>query len=98
MFVSGSSPDELDAAFQALVRDRAEGVMVQADVGFFYLRQRIAQLALAQRIPSMFGFSEFVDVGGLMSYGVDRRIALRKAAVYVDKIVKGAAPGDLPIE
>ena len=65
---------------------------------FLTERRRIAMLAIAARLPTMFGFREHVDAGGLMSYGVDLRANWRRAADFVDKILKGAKPGDLPVE
>jgi putative ABC transport system substrate-binding protein len=61
-------------------------------------RQQIAQFAIKQRLPSMFGWSEYVEAGGLISYGPNRAESLRRVAVYVDKILKGAKPADLPVE
>jgi putative ABC transport system substrate-binding protein len=61
-------------------------------------RERIVEQAARQRLPTMFGWREFVDVGGLMSYGPNVCAMLRRAASYVDRILKGAKPGDLPIE
>jgi putative tryptophan/tyrosine transport system substrate-binding protein len=91
-------PDDLDAAFQALVRERVElGVLLQ-DAMFLGERRRIAALASAARLPTMYGFREHVEDGGLMSYGIDIRESYRRAAAYVDKILKGAKPGDLPVE
>jgi putative ABC transport system substrate-binding protein len=65
---------------------------------FVVHEKRIADFALKHRLPSAFHLSEFVQVGGLMSYGPDRADLFRRAATYVDKILKGAKPGDLPIE
>jgi putative ABC transport system substrate-binding protein len=91
-------PDDLDAAFQALVRERVElGVLLQ-DAMFLGQRRRIAVLASAARLPIMYGFREHVEDGGLMCYGIDIRESFRRAAAYVDKILKGAKAGDLPVE
>jgi putative ABC transport system substrate-binding protein len=65
---------------------------------FLNERKRIALFAMAERLPTMFGFRENVEDGGLMSYGVDVRDSWRRTAAFVDKILKGAKPGDLPIE
>ena len=61
-------------------------------------RARLAELALKYRLPTMFGAKENVEAGGLMSYGADRNDLIRRAAVYIDKILKGAKPADLPVE
>jgi putative ABC transport system substrate-binding protein len=65
---------------------------------FNNFRVRIAELAAAMRMPAIYGFREHVEDGGLMSYGPDNRVNYRRAATYVDRILKGAKPGDLPIE
>ena len=90
-------PDDLDAAFQSLARERLNGVLVLQDPMFLIERQRIAVLAIAARLPTMFGFREHVDAGGLMSYGVNLRANFRRAADYADKILKGTKPSDLPV-
>jgi putative tryptophan/tyrosine transport system substrate-binding protein len=92
------SPDELGPAFEALVKDRVEALAVPPDTVFNNFRRRIAELAAAMRMPAIYGFREHVEDGGLMSYGPDNRGNYRRAATYVDKILKGANPGDLPIE
>jgi ABC-type uncharacterized transport system substrate-binding protein len=91
-------PDDLDAAFQSLARERVDGVLVLQDPMFLTERRRIAMLAIAARLPTIFGFREHVEAGGLMSYGIDLRANYRRAADYVDKILKGTKPGDLPVE
>ena len=91
-------PDDLDAAFQALVRERVELGVLLPDAMFLGESRRIAALARAARLPTMHGFREHVEDGGLMSYGIDIRESFRRAAVYVDKILKGAKAGDLPVE
>jgi len=90
--------DELADAFAAMARERAQGVIVVQTPLMYAERKRIAELALKARLPSMFGAAEFVDAGGLVSYGPSYPELYRRAAVYVDKILKGASPGDLPIE
>jgi|SRR5262245_6308473 len=91
-------PNDLDAAFQSLARERVDGVLVLQDPMFLTERRRIAMLALAVRLPTMFGYREHVEAGGLMSYGIDLRANYRRAADYVDKILQGTKPGDLPVE
>jgi putative ABC transport system substrate-binding protein len=90
--------DDLDTAFQSLERERVDGVLVLQDPLSLSERRRIAMLAIAGRLPTMFGFREHVEAGGLMSYGLDLRTNFRRAADFVDKILKGAKPADLPVE
>src|SRR5262249_41941769 len=92
------SPDDLRAAFQRLARERVKAVVMLPDFMFLNERKRIALFAMAERLPTMFGFRENVEDGGLMSYGTDLRESFRRTAAFVDKILKGAKPGDLPIE
>src|SRR5262249_33585397 len=92
------SPDDLHAAFQRLARERVKVILILPDFMFLNERKRIALFAMAERLPTMFGFRENVEDGGLMSYGTDLRESLRRTAAFVDKILKGAKPGDLPIE
>jgi putative tryptophan/tyrosine transport system substrate-binding protein len=91
-------PDDLDGAFRKLADERVEIVLVQQDAMFLSERRRIAELAAAARLPSMYGGRAHVVDGGLMSYGINTRDSWRRSATYVDKILKGAAPGELPIE
>jgi putative ABC transport system substrate-binding protein len=73
-------------------------VLMLQDFMFLNERKRIALFAMAERLPTMFGFRENVEDGGLMSYGTDLRESWRRTASFIDKILKGAKPGDLPIE
>jgi putative ABC transport system substrate-binding protein len=93
-----STAKELAGAFSAATREHAEAVFVVGNPLFFAERLRIAELALKHRLPSMHGPSEFVEAGGLLSYAPSYPDLFRRAALYVDKILKGAKPGDLPIE
>jgi putative ABC transport system substrate-binding protein len=97
-FVDVSRAEEVDGAFQAIVDGRAEAVVGTADAYLYALRQRIVDLSLQHRLPSMFPFAAYVQAGGLMSYGVDPASGIRQASTLVDKIFKGAKPADLPIE
>lgn len=91
--------DELEAAFATIGSGPAIAVLVQAPNPLLYTaRARIAQLAQARRLPSMFNRWEYVAAGGLMSYGPDVPHMYRRAAAYVDRIFKGASPGELPVE
>ena len=92
------TPDDLDTAFRALASDRVAAVIVLVDGMFFDERQRIAALAAAARLPAIYGFRDHVDAGGLISYGVNLSENFHRAAAYVVKILKGAKPGDLPVE
>ena len=96
--VQARNLQEIENAFATLSRDRVGGVVVVPDAGFFTDRQRIAELALRNRLPSIFSEREYVAAGGLMSYGESLADFYRRAASYVDKIFKGAKPADLPIE
>ena len=92
------SPEELNERFAAAVREQADALIVFTH-GFAVLnRKRIVEQAASQRLPTMYGWREFVDEGGLMSYGPNVAVMVRKAASYVDRIIKGEKPGDLPIE
>ena len=91
-------PDDLEPLVAKATRERADALLVFAHAFAFVHRERIVELAARQRLPTMFGWREFVDVGGLMSYGPNVHAMLRRAASYVDRILKGAKPGDLPIE
>ena len=92
------APDDLDPAFQASAREKAEALVVLSDTMFFSYRQRIAALAIAAKLPAIFGFRDHVDAGGLISYGVNVRANHRRAAAYVVEILKGAKPSELPVE
>jgi ABC-type uncharacterized transport system substrate-binding protein len=92
------TPDDLDPAFQALTREKTEALVVLPDSMFFSYRQRIAALAVAAKLPTIFGFRDFVDAGGLISYGVNVAENHRRAAAYIVEIFKGTKPGDLPVE
>ncbi len=91
-------PKELDAAFVAMKRARADAVIVLEATAFFPDRQRIADLALMHRLPMAAQAREYAEAGALVSYGTDYLDLFRRAAMYVDKILKGAKPGDLPVE
>jgi putative ABC transport system substrate-binding protein len=96
--VGARGPAELEGAFAAMSRARAQGVLVLATPIFFGERQRLGELAIAHRLPTMFQIRDYAEAGGLMSYGADLADLYRRAAIPVDKILKGAKPGDIPIE
>ena len=85
-------------SFAAISRDRAEAVIILNDTFFVQQSGQLAQLAIKHRLASIFGTQDYVRAGGLMSYGPEVADQFRRAAAYVDKIFKGAKPGDLPIE
>jgi putative ABC transport system substrate-binding protein len=88
----------LAGAFSAMTKERADGLIVLPDPMFLTQRSQIAELAARARLPAIYGIAEHVRAGGLMSYAADRAVLFRRAAIYVDKILHGAQPGDLPIE
>jgi len=92
------SPDELHVAFQRFARDKTNIVFALTDAMFLNERKRIALLAMAERLPTMFAFRENVEDGGVMSYGIDWHASWRRVASFVDRILKGTKAGDLPIE
>ena len=96
--VEARTADEFDSAFAALTSHHASGLLALPDAMFLLHRTRIAGLAATRRVPAMNGLKEHVDAGGLVFYGPSLRDSFRRAATYVDKIIKGAHPGDLPIE
>jgi putative ABC transport system substrate-binding protein len=96
--LKASSPAEIDSTFAAMTVQRAGGVLVLRDPLFNAQRTQIAALAAKGRLPAIYGNREFVEAGGLMSYGASLVDLWRRAATYVDKILKGAKPADLPVE
>ena len=96
--LEASGPDELEGAFAAMTRERAGALFVPADIIFVRHAQRMAELAARHRLPAMFGFREHVEAGGLMSYAASFAVMFRRAATFVDKMLKGAKPADLPVE
>jgi putative tryptophan/tyrosine transport system substrate-binding protein len=96
--VEARNPQEIEAAFAAFVRERVQAFISAGDALFFAQRRQIAELALKSRLPSMFSQREYAAAGGLMSYGENLSEFFRRAAPFVDKIFKGAKPGDLPME
>jgi len=92
------SVTEFDSAFSAIVQERAGAVLVLSTPLFMGGAKRLAELALTHKLPTLFGPREHVEAGGLMSYSPDRADLYRRAAMYVDKILKGANPADLPVQ
>jgi putative ABC transport system substrate-binding protein len=91
-------PGEFDGAFAAMARDRAAALLIAGDSMFFTHRARLADLALKHRLPAMSTQWQWAEAGGLIAYGPSLPDLWRRAATYVDKILKGAQPADLPIE
>ena len=96
--VKVASPEQLDQALVEVKKSHANAMFIFEDPVFRANSARIVEFAARNRLPTVYGGSEFVNVGGLMSYGPSHADMFRRAAVYVDKIFKGAKPGDLPIE
>ena len=90
--------EDLDGAFAAIRKERPDALFILADRVFLHNRQRLMDFAEQQRLPSVNAYEELVEAGGLMSYGPSYEDMHRRAAIYVDKILKGAKPGNLPIE
>ena len=90
--------DDFEQIFAAMTRERVGVLLVWTDGMFILYRGRIIDLAAQHHLPAMYGTSEFIDAGGLMFYGPSLRANFRRAAVYVDKILKGVRPADLPVE
>jgi putative ABC transport system substrate-binding protein len=88
----------LDAAFVTLTKDRPDALMVPADPFLVSQRSRIAQFAIESKLPSIYTFREYIEAGGLIAYTPNYDDLFRRAASYVGKILKGAKPGELPIE
>jgi putative tryptophan/tyrosine transport system substrate-binding protein len=96
-FVEARGPADFDRAFSDMTRARA-GALIVLPSPIFSERRHLVDLAAKNRLPAVYTWREYVDAGGLMSYGPDLADMLRRAATYVDKILKGAKPADLPIE
>jgi putative ABC transport system substrate-binding protein len=90
--------DDLERAFAAMKRERAEALFPVASPFFSEHRERLLALTTRGRLPAMYADRSFVEAGGLMSYGEDLNESFRRAATFVDKILKGAKPADLPVE
>ena len=96
--LAAQTTQEIEKAFSTMTRENAGAVIVAPDALFTQQRHQIAELTGKLRLPSIFATREFVEAGGLMSYGQNLADNFRRAAMYVDKIFKGAKPGDLPVE
>jgi len=90
--------DDLDGAFKTIENDRPEALLILADRVFLHNRVRLMEFATRHRLPSVNAYHELVEAGGLMSFGPSYEDMHRRAAEFIDKILKGAKPGDLPVE
>ena len=97
-FIEARGPDEFARAFSEMTSARAGALILLPSAMFLREHRRLVDLAAKNRLPAMYTSREFVDAGGLMSYGANQPDLFRRAATYVDKILKGAKPGDLPVE
>jgi len=97
-FVEAQGPAEFDRAFSEMTRARVGALAVLGSAIFNSERRRLVDLAAKHRLPTVYTSRDFVDVGGLMTYGPSLADSFRRAAAYVDKILKGAKPADLPVE
>jgi putative ABC transport system substrate-binding protein len=98
LFLEARAPQEIENAFSIMAQKKAGAVIVMRDPSFNQHVRQIVERAAKQRLPLIGGIREYVEAGGLMSYGAAPADSYRRAATYVDKILKGAKPGDLPIE
>jgi putative ABC transport system substrate-binding protein len=96
--VGARNLQELEAAFSTMIKEKVGAVILIQDGLFTQNHRRVAELALKSRLPSISGFREFSESGALMSYGANQNDLCRRAAIYVDKILRGAKPADLPVE
>jgi putative ABC transport system substrate-binding protein len=92
------SVTELEAAFEAMVTAGMQAVVVNAESLFYQVKDEIAKLALKRRLPTCVWVKEVLEAGSLVSYGADQRAIARRVAVYVDRILKGEKPADMPVE
>jgi putative ABC transport system substrate-binding protein len=97
-FLEAHGPDDFERAFSEMRRGRAEGLTVLTSIMFFSERRRLVDLAAKNKLPTVYPWREPVDVGGLLAYGPNLPDLLRRAAGYVDRILKGAKPADMPVE
>lgn len=97
-FLEARNENDLERAFASLTTQRAEAMLILTDTMFIGQRARLAELATRYRVPSMFGVREYVEAGGLLSYGPNLAAAFQRAGYFTGKILKGAKPADLPVE
>jgi putative ABC transport system substrate-binding protein len=97
-FMGAGDSEQLEKGFEAIVAARSQALMMPSDLALLSHRKRIVDFATKRRLPGLYAYREFVEVGGLASYAPSYPAMFRRAATYVDKILKGAKPGELPIE
>ena len=98
MLLAEHAPNDYTGAFGVIARERVDAIFVPASSHNYVYRRLIAEFALKNRLPAIYHTRESAEAGGLLAYGVDVRDLFRRAGIYVDKILKGAKPADLPIE
>jgi len=98
LLLAEPSPNDYTRAFDLIARERPDALIISQDATHYSHRGLIAEFAARNRLPSMGSYREFVEAGGLMSYGTDIRDIYRRIAIYVDSILKGAKPADLPVQ
>jgi putative ABC transport system substrate-binding protein len=96
--VNMSMPDDIERGFASMARERVDAMIIFIDAFLIQQRAQIASRALQQRLPSIFPYAVYPEAGGLMSYGADLTESFRRSGIFVDKILKGAKPGDIPFE
>ena len=96
--VEASNVDALNQAFSSAIAGGADALLTFPHVFAFFHRRRIAELAAQHRLPAMYGWREYAAAGGLMAYGPNVAATIRRAASFVDRIIKGTNPADMPIE
>jgi putative ABC transport system substrate-binding protein len=96
--IEAGTPTEFSSAFSAAMKESADALLVMSDPMFYGERTRIVELAAKSRLPLIASQAEYAKAGGLLAYGIDSRDSFRRAATYVDKILRGAKPAGLPIE
>jgi ABC-type uncharacterized transport system substrate-binding protein len=97
-YLEVGAPKDIEAAFRAVSKERADAVLVLGGPVLFSQRKQVIELALKSRLPTIYARPEYVEDGGLVFYGPSYTDLFRRAATYVDKILKGAKPADLPVE
>jgi putative ABC transport system substrate-binding protein len=98
MVLEARGPDDFDAAFATMARERVDAVAILADATFWTHRARLGELCIKHRLPSAWGGAGYLDAGGLIAYQGDFASVARRAPSFVDKILKGAKPGNIPFE